>query len=274
MAFSEYTETEIRIFLVRFCHENGKEMTKKVHQGLATVAAEQRLSALKRSIDKSFAALGLPCLDDMSNPGSDYDPDLDTIINNETSKAYLDKKSAKAGIPLTGELSSDSEVFVELSSTKRKRATTGRGASAANKKKKKPATRRKRAAKKPYKPGQMVCMYCYSDFNSYIDDDKRACRSHHGRIDINNAQGYWDALGYTDLSTVERSDENLEQNPLGFKWTCCGRKGSSKGCRLRAHAGSRTFGSFSEPAASTARKDDRESASEASVCDTASEAES
>jgi len=95
-----------------------------------------------------------------------------------------------------------------------------------------------------------------------------------GRIDINNAQGYWDALGYTDLSTVERSDENLEQNPLGFKWTCCGRKGSSKGCRLRAHAGSRTFGSFSEPAASTARKDDGESASEASVCDTASEAES
>jgi len=220
MAFNEYTEAEIRTFLGRFCQENGQEMTEKVHQGLATVAAEER----------------------HSTP--------------------------------TGEIPSDPKEILELSSTKRKRATTGRGASAANNKKKQPATRRKRAASKRHKPGQMTCMFCYSDYNRLENDDKRACRSHHGRIEVNNAQGYWDALGCKDLDTVERSDENLKQNPLGFKWTCCNRKGSSKGCRLRAHAGMRSFGSLDAPAKPTARKDNGESASEASICDTASEAES
>lgn len=178
MAFSEYTETEIRIFLVRFCHENGQEMIEKVHKGLATVAAEQRFLALKNSIDRRFASAGMPCIDGISDSGSDYDdPAIDAITSTATAKAWLDKKLAKAGMPAMGEHSSDSDEYVQLSSNKRNGATTSRGASTATKKKKKPATTRKRAAPKPHVPGTMICTYCYAEFNRNNNDDKRACCS-------------------------------------------------------------------------------------------------
>lgn len=180
MAFSEYTETEIRILLVRFCHENRREMIEKVHKGLATVAAEQKLLALKNSIEMRFEAAGMPCIDDISDPGNDYGhPAIDAITSTATAKAWLDKTLAEAGMPAMGELSSDPDEYVQLSSNKRKRATTGRGASTATKKKKQPATTRKRAARKPKEPNRSMCIYCYDHYDYYNNNDKRAYRSHH-----------------------------------------------------------------------------------------------
>lgn len=92
---------------------------------------------------------------------------------------------------------------------------------------------------------------------------------------VNNTDGFWDSHGYTDVNKEAATDENEVKYPQGFAWSCCGRVGTSKGCKLRQHRCSESMRAASSagPPRSTARKDKGDSASEASVCDTESEVE-
>lgn len=90
----------------------------------------------------------------------------------------------------------------------------------------------KRKAAEP--PPPQICIQCK---HAFLPDSNnpQACAFHHGNLNINPSHRTWAASGASQHRSHHDTDENREDRPEGFSWSCCGRGGARPGCTEGEH---------------------------------------
>ncbi|KAF8310306.1 hypothetical protein DL93DRAFT_2084704 [Clavulina sp. PMI_390] len=69
-------------------------------------------------------------------------------------------------------------------------------------------------------PRWATCINCELEFDVSDNDDDTACEYHRGHIDVDWSSGTW-ADWDEDCHGPMDTEENQDEYPDGFKWTCC-----------------------------------------------------
>lgn len=94
--------------------------------------------------------------------------------------------------------------------------------------------------KAPEPPPPQICIQCKHAFLPE-SNKPQACAFHHGRLDIDPSHRTWadgDAgAEYASKNQKQHQDteDNREDKPEGFLWSCCGRGGAGPGCTEGEH---------------------------------------
>ena len=93
--------------------------------------------------------------------------------------------------------------------------------------------------KAPEPPPPQICIQCKLAFLSERNNPQ-ACAFHHGRLDIDRTHRTWAAgkgaeHAPQDQPTHNDTQDNREDRPEGFFWSCCGRGGAGSGCTEGEH---------------------------------------
>lgn len=86
--------------------------------------------------------------------------------------------------------------------------------------------------KAPEPPPPQICIQCKHAFFP-ASNNPHACAFHHGRMDMNPSHSAW--AGDDSHKRHHDTDENREDRPEGFLWSCCGRAGAGPGCTEGEH---------------------------------------
>lgn len=86
--------------------------------------------------------------------------------------------------------------------------------------------------KAPEPPPPQICIQCKRAFFS-ASNNPHACAFHHGRMDMNPSHQDW--AGDDSHKKCHDTDDNREDKPEGFLWSCCGRGGAGPGCTEGEH---------------------------------------
>ncbi|KAJ8131878.1 hypothetical protein O1611_g1742 [Lasiodiplodia mahajangana] len=79
-----------------------------------------------------------------------------------------------------------------------------------------------------------ICVQCQDAFYEEENNDK-ACRYHDGELDPDYESDVW-ADHDENCHGVIDCDENREEYPEGFVWSCCGKLGYRGGCTRGRHS--------------------------------------
>lgn len=81
-------------------------------------------------------------------------------------------------------------------------------------------------------PPPQLCIQCK---HAFLPDgnNPQACAFHHGRLDIDPSHRTW--AGPDRARQHNDTDDNREDRPEGFLWSCCGRGGARPGCTEGEH---------------------------------------
>lgn len=103
--------------------------------------------------------------------------------------------------------------------------------------------------KSPDPPPPQICIQCKHAFLPH-SNTPHACAFHHGSMDIDPSHGVWAGqdsqlphiTNYSNSNNNNRvgknsndTDDNREDRPEGFTWSCCGRGGARPGCTEGEH---------------------------------------
>lgn len=91
----------------------------------------------------------------------------------------------------------------------------------------------KRKAAEP--PPPQICIQCK---HAFLPDSNnpQACAFHHGNLNIDPSHRTWAAAaGASQNQPHHDTDDNREDRPEGFSWSCCGRGGARPGCTEGEH---------------------------------------
>lgn len=93
--------------------------------------------------------------------------------------------------------------------------------------------------KAPEPPPPQICIQCKHAFLQE-SNNPQACAFHHGRLDIDPTHRTWAAgegAEYASRNQPRHNDteDNREDRPEGFLWSCCGRGGAGPGCTEGEH---------------------------------------
>ncbi|KAM0250725.1 hypothetical protein ACHAQJ_008480 [Trichoderma viride] len=75
-----------------------------------------------------------------------------------------------------------------------------------------------------------ICVQCDQPFHQ-DDNDDSSCVHHDGVLEVNYKAEAWDDID--DDGPIDASEN--EDVPEGFNWTCCGKIGTSEGCKKGPH---------------------------------------
>ncbi|KKY33354.1 hypothetical protein UCDDA912_g06730 [Diaporthe ampelina] len=95
----------------------------------------------------------------------------------------------------------------------------------------------KRKSSEPTPP--QICIQCRHAFLPG-SNNPQACAFHHGRLNIDPSHRTW--AGEGPLKARHDTDDNREDRPEGFLWSCCGRGGARPGCTEGEHLAVRAHG--------------------------------
>jgi hypothetical protein len=93
--------------------------------------------------------------------------------------------------------------------------------------------------KAPEPPPPQICIRCKHAFLPE-NNNLQACAFHHGRLDIDPTHRTWaeaEGAEYApqNLPHIHDTQDNREDRPEGFQWSCCGRTGAGQGCTEGEH---------------------------------------
>lgn len=93
--------------------------------------------------------------------------------------------------------------------------------------------------KAPEPPPPQICIQCKHAFLPGTNNPQ-ACAFHHGRLDIDPTSRTWAAGEGAEHASQKRprqldTQDNREDKPEGFLWSCCGRGGAGPGCTEGEH---------------------------------------
>lgn len=92
--------------------------------------------------------------------------------------------------------------------------------------------------KAPEPPPAQICIQCKRAFLPETNTPQ-ACAFHHGRLDIDPTRRTWAAGDGAEHAPQKKSrqdtEDNREDRPEGFLWSCCGRGGAGPGCTEGEH---------------------------------------
>lgn len=93
--------------------------------------------------------------------------------------------------------------------------------------------------KAPEPPPPQICIQCKHAFLPE-GNNPQACAFHHGRLDIDPTHRTWSAGGGAEHASRNQpryndTEDNREDRPEGFLWSCCGRGGAGPGCTEGEH---------------------------------------
>ncbi|KAG6364550.1 hypothetical protein INS49_006152 [Diaporthe citri] len=94
----------------------------------------------------------------------------------------------------------------------------------------------KRKAAEP--PPPQICIQCK---HAFLPDSNspQACAFHHGNLNIDPSHRTWADAGAGQEASQQHpyqdTDDNREDRPEGFSWSCCGRGGARPGCTEGEH---------------------------------------
>lgn len=93
--------------------------------------------------------------------------------------------------------------------------------------------------KAPEPPPPQICIQCKYAFHPE-SNNPQACAFHHGRLDMNTAHRTWSAGEGAERASQNKprgndTEDNREDRPEGFLWSCCGRDGAGPGCTEGSH---------------------------------------
>lgn len=93
--------------------------------------------------------------------------------------------------------------------------------------------------KAPEPPPPQICIQCKDAFLPG-SNNPQACAFHHGSLDIDPSHSTWAGTGAgagpgQASSQRQDTDENREDRPDGFLWSCCSRGGAGPGCTEGEH---------------------------------------
>lgn len=92
--------------------------------------------------------------------------------------------------------------------------------------------------KAPEPPPPQICIQCK---HAFLPDSNnpQACAFHHGNLNIDPSHRTWAGAGAGQEDAQRQphhdTDDNLEDRPEGFSWSCCGRGGARPGCTEGEH---------------------------------------
>ncbi|KAI7786517.1 hypothetical protein LA080_003246 [Diaporthe eres] len=87
--------------------------------------------------------------------------------------------------------------------------------------------------KAPEPPPPQICIQCKYAFHP-DSNNPRACVFHHGNLKIDPSHRTW-AGQASPHQPHHDTDDNGEDRPEGFRWSCCGRGGGRPGCTEGEH---------------------------------------
>lgn len=92
--------------------------------------------------------------------------------------------------------------------------------------------------KAPEPPSPRICIQCKHAFHP-DSNSPQACAFHHGNLNLNPSHRTWAGPGAGQASQQypprQDTDDNREDRPEGFLWSCCGRAGAGPGCTEGEH---------------------------------------
>ncbi|KAI3396988.1 hypothetical protein diail_11315 [Diaporthe ilicicola] len=91
--------------------------------------------------------------------------------------------------------------------------------------------------KAPEPPPPQICIQCKHAFRP-DSNSPQACAFHHGSMEIDPSHSVWAGQSWRQPDINNRyndTDDNREDRPEGFTWTCCGRGGARPGCTEGEH---------------------------------------
>lgn len=92
--------------------------------------------------------------------------------------------------------------------------------------------------KAPEPPPPQICIRCKHAFLPEANTPQ-ACAFHHGRLDIDPTSRTWAVSEGAEQALPKKSrqdtEDNREDRPEGFLWSCCGRGGAGPGCTEGEH---------------------------------------
>ncbi|POS81546.1 hypothetical protein DHEL01_v200063 [Diaporthe helianthi] len=93
--------------------------------------------------------------------------------------------------------------------------------------------------KAPEPPPPQICIQCKHAFLPETNNT-RACAFHHGRLDLDPSHRSWVAGEGAEKASRTKphhqdTEDNREDRPEGFLWSCCGRGGDGPGCTEGNH---------------------------------------